>query len=103
MTCGACCCNSDTNRAEGFIDYVEVFSNDALRRRPDLMSKLTVRNVARQVHLKLTEDGRCVALQGALGQSVHCAIYDLRPAVCRRVQPYSEECLNARRERGIDG
>lgn len=102
VKCGACCCNSDGNRAEGFIDYVEVFPNDVLRRRPDLMGKLAVRNVARQVHLRLTEDGRCIALHGELGKSVHCGIYDVRPTVCRRVQPHSEECLSARRERGID-
>ncbi|MFO0748030.1 MAG: YkgJ family cysteine cluster protein [Myxococcota bacterium] len=99
--CGACCCNTDTNRAEGFIDYVEVLPGDVLRRRPDLMGKLAVRNVARQIHLRLTPDGRCVALEGKLGQSVHCSIYDVRPTVCRRVQPGTEECLNARRERGV--
>jgi len=102
VTCGACCCNNDGNRAAGFFDYVEVHPGDALRKRSDLLSKLAIRNADRQVHLRLTEDGRCVALDGTLGVSVHCSIYALRPTVCRRVQPHSEECLSARRERGID-
>ena len=102
VRCGACCCNTDGNRAEGFVDYVEVFPNDVLRKRPDLIGRFAVRNVDKKVHLKLTPDGRCVALQGTLGVSVHCGIYDLRPTVCRRVQAGSEECLSARRERGID-
>lgn len=103
VTCGACCCNTDENRAEGFVDYVEVFASDALRRRRDLLARLAVRNDHGQVHLKLGADGRCVALSGELGRSVHCTIYDLRPAVCRRVQAGSEECLRARRERGVAG
>jgi len=100
--CGACCCNTDENRREGFVDYVEVFAHDALRRRPDLIAKLAVRNERRQVHLRLTSDHRCVALAGELGRSVHCGIYELRPTVCRRVQAGSDECLRARRERGVE-
>lgn len=103
VRCGACCCNTASNKAEGYIDYVEVFPNDVLRRRPDILGPLAVRNVARQVHLKLTPEGRCVALAGVVGQSVHCSIYELRPTVCRRVQAGSEECLSARRDQGLDG
>ncbi|MCC6624400.1 MAG: YkgJ family cysteine cluster protein [Deltaproteobacteria bacterium] len=103
VVCGACCCNTEGNRAEGFVDYVEVFPSDALRRRRDLITRLGVRNERGQVHLKLDVDGRCVALSGVVGQSVHCTIYDLRPAVCRRVQAGSDECRRARRERGVDG
>ena len=101
VRCGACCCNTDDNRKEGFVDYVEVFPHDTLHRRPDILSRIAVRNERKQVHLQLTDDGRCVALDGVVGTSVHCRIYDLRPAVCRRVQPGSDECLRARRERGV--
>lgn len=102
VRCGACCVNRDENLAEGFVDYVEVFKSDGLMRRRDLLSVYAVRNAAGQVHLKLQPDGRCIALEGRVGQSVHCAIYTSRPSVCRNVVAGSEECLKARRERGID-
>ena len=44
---------------------------------------------------------RCVALQGRVGESVRCAVYELRPPVCRDVVPGDERCLEARRRRGI--
>lgn len=102
VRCGACCVSSDQNRAEGFVDYVQVFKNDGLMRRRDLLSFYTVKNERGEVHLKLHPDGRCIALEGHVGQSVHCAIYTARPGVCRKVTAGSEECLRARRERGID-
>lgn len=101
VRCGACCANIDQNRAEGFIEYVEVFKNDGLMRRADLLSRYAVRNERGQVHLRLKDDHTCVALEGRLGQSVHCAIYNARPSVCRRVTAGSDECIAARRERGI--
>ncbi len=100
--CGACCVNSDENRAEGFRDYVQVFPTDVMARKPDLLKRFTVRNRHGQTHLKLAADGRCVALEGRLGKRVGCGIYPVRPEVCRRVQAGSEECLRARLERGVD-
>ena len=102
VRCGACCVNTLENSAEGFADYVEVFKNDGLMRRRDLLARYAVRNANGQVHLRLEEGGRCAALVGCLGQSVHCAIYSSRPSVCRRVVAGSEECLKARRDHGID-
>jgi Fe-S-cluster containining protein len=99
VRCGACCANSDTNRAADSADYVEVFRSDGLMRRRDLFSLYAVRNELGQVHLRLKPDQTCIALQGELGQSVSCTIYASRPSVCRRVIAGSEECLNARRER----
>jgi len=102
-SCGACCCNIDENRAENYVDYVEVTRGAALRRHPVLLRKLTVVNRDGERHMKLRgRDQRCVALRGALGVSVTCAIYDLRPAGCRRVEPGSRECRRDRRERGIE-
>jgi Fe-S-cluster containining protein len=99
--CGACCCNRDENRAEGFTDYVEVTSRDALWLVPDLLEQYGVKNDKGQWHLNLTNAQRCVALEGRLGQSVSCAIYALRPKGCRRVEAGSAECLQARAERGM--
>jgi Fe-S-cluster containining protein len=100
-TCGACCCNRDANRDEGLDDYVEVTSRDALFLVPDLLERYAVRNAKHEWHLKLTNSQRCVALEGQLGRRVSCAIYALRPSGCRRVQPGTPECLEARAERGL--
>jgi uncharacterized protein len=102
-SCGACCCNTDENRAERFVDYVEVPRRSALARHPRLLRKLTVLNGEGERHMKLRgSDQRCVALEGRLGVRVTCTIYELRPAGCRRVEPGSRECRRDRRERGID-
>ncbi len=102
QTCGACCCNTDENRAEKYADYVEVTARSALHRRPELLRKLTVVNRRGERHLKLVgAEQRCAALEGKLGEQVSCIIYDLRPWGCRKVKPGSKECLRDRRERGI--
>lgn len=103
QTCGACCCNSDENRAEKFIDYVEVPKRARLQLQRPLLRKLTVVNGQGERHMRLVgRDQRCIALEGKLGVSVSCGIYELRPPACRRLEPGSEECLRDRRERGID-
>lgn len=102
VRCGACCVNTLDNRAEGYLDYVEVFKNDGLMRRRDLLSLYAVRNERGQVHLRLDAEQRCVCLEGQVGQSVHCKIYSARPSVCRRVTAGSDECLKARKDHEID-
>jgi len=102
QACGACCCNTDENRAEKFVDYVEVAPRSALARHASLLRRLTVLNEKGERHMKLRgAEQRCVALEGRVGHQVSCAIYDLRPSPCRRVQPGSRECRRARRGRGI--
>ena len=100
QTCGACCCNPDENRAEGFVDYVEVRRREPLARDRALARRLTVINSAGQRHMKLKGD-RCAALTGTLGRSVSCTIYELRPQGCRRVEAGGRRCLQYRKERGI--
>jgi len=102
QACGACCCNTDENRAEKFVDYVEVTPRSALASHSSLLRRLTVLNEKGERHMKLRgAEQRCVALEGDVGGQVSCAIYDLRPGACRRVQPGSRECRRARRGRGI--
>ncbi|HTO98962.1 MAG TPA: YkgJ family cysteine cluster protein [Myxococcales bacterium] len=102
QACGACCCNTDENRAEAYVDYVEVTPRSPLGRRPSLLRRLTVINQAGERHMKLRgREQRCVALEGRLGERVFCSIYPVRPAGCRRVKPGSAECRRDRRERGI--
>ena len=51
--------------------------------------------------------GRCIALEGIVGQSVACSIYLLRPSACRDFAPLSaigqgdEACDAARRRQGL--
>ena len=101
-TCGACCCNTDENRAEGYPWYVEVEPGCTLLRRADLVQRHVVPDADGIPHLRLDDAGRCTALEGRLGRSVRCTIYAHRPRGCRRVQPGDADCLRARRERGID-
>jgi len=100
--CGACCCNPAENRAEGYPDYVPVEAASRLLRRRRILGRYTVVNARAERHLKLVgSEERCAALEGALGQSVRCAIYADRPAACRRVEAGSARCLQYRAERGI--
>ena len=94
--CGACCRNPPENVAEGFRDYVEVERDDVIARKPDLMRRYAVVNAEGVPHLRLDPAGRCLALKGALGKRVRCAIYHDRPSPCRRVQAGSELCLRYR-------
>ena len=102
QTCGACCCNSDENRAENYPWYVEIEPGNRLLSRRDLHHRYVVHDPQDAPHLRLDANGRCTALVGRLGDAVHCAIYAHRPRGCRSVQPGDPDCLTARRERGID-
>ena len=103
QACGACCCNTDENRAEAYMDYVEVTERAHLRKHPALLRKLTVLNAKGERHMRLRgAEQRCAALEGRLGVRVSCTIYELRPAACHRVKPGSRECRRDRRERGIE-
>ena len=91
-SCGACCLEAG---------HVAVTPDDrtprALTRSTkglglsnDTLSKLGPRCLKRHM------GGRCVALEGEVGCSVSCAIYEKRPSVCRRFEAGSPGCLEAR-------
>jgi uncharacterized protein len=44
---------------------------------------------------------RCGALQGAIGESVTCAVYEWRPAPCRELESGSLACERARAMHGL--
>jgi Fe-S-cluster containining protein len=46
-------------------------------------------------------DRRCSALDGEIGCSVSCQVYENRPEICREFQPNSDQCLGARDEAGL--
>lgn len=95
--CGACCRNPEENRTEGVDVWVEVGPGEPLLRKPQ-HEVLLRRDPDGGVHLRLVDGGRCIALRGALGREVRCAIYALRPAGCRRVTAGDNRCLQYRAE-----
>jgi Fe-S-cluster containining protein len=44
---------------------------------------------------------RCTALVGDVGVATSCAVYGVRPAVCRTCLPGDDECQMARRRHGL--
>jgi len=99
--CGACCVNLPSNRIEGFAYWVEIAEDDAILGRADLVRKHVVHDGDGVPHLRIVDDGRCLALRGAVGKQVGCTIYHHRPSPCRTVQPGDELCLRYRREHGV--
>ncbi len=45
--------------------------------------------------------GRCAALAGQVDADTSCTIYDVRPEVCRDLEPGSEHCTRARALYGL--
>ena len=101
VRCGACCCNTPENRAEGFIDYVEIDARAPLLQRPELARRHVVYNEDGVPHLRVHPDGRCLALRGRLGQQVRCTIYSDRPHACRKVEAGSALCRRYRSAHGF--
>jgi len=100
--CGACCCNSAANQAEGYPWYVPVDDpRSRLLTKQDLRSRYVALDPEGEPHVRLDPSGRCSALLGRLGQRVRCAVYADRPRSCRKVEPGDAACLRARAERGI--
>ncbi|MFL6468461.1 MAG: YkgJ family cysteine cluster protein [Pyrinomonadaceae bacterium] len=48
------------------------------------------------------QTGRCINLEGTLGESIGCRIYEDRPNICRAFDAGSDRCLEYRRMYGID-
>ena len=44
---------------------------------------------------------RCAALRGKVGKATSCAIYEIRPDVCRTCMPGDAECAIARKKWGL--
>ncbi|WP_296526571.1 YkgJ family cysteine cluster protein [Rhodoplanes sp.] len=47
------------------------------------------------------EGDRCTALLGEVGQATACAVYAVRPDVCRTCEPGDPECRMARARHGL--
>lgn len=107
QSCGACCRASafDPPRKPGqdwepFVVVTEGEAQSLITARPgsvvlDKEDKLWSMQVKQDCH------GSCAALEGSVGQSVSCSVYDCRPIICREFQPGDEQCLHARERAGI--
>ena len=88
QSCGACCATSS--------DWPRFTLEDdaALARIPKDYIASSGAGMA-------CEGERCSALIGVVGAATSCAIYDLRPDVCRACMPGDEACTIARRKFGL--
>jgi len=96
-SCGACCATYRVSFYHGETDDLPGGLVPA-----GLVEKLTavmacMRGTERQ-------PPRCVALRGAIGESVSCAIYEFRPSPCREFAPLAavgrgDDACNAARAR----
>jgi Fe-S-cluster containining protein len=88
LTCGACCSYSDE------WPRFSTESDEALARIP---ARFVDTSLARMRCI----GARCAALVGTVGEATSCAIYDLRPDVCRACLPGDDECRLARARHGL--
>jgi len=100
LSCGACC-------AAFRVDFHR--SDLASAERVGVPVALTVALTATLVRMCGTDAAppRCVALDGEVGATVRCTIYEARPGPCRDFAPYAplgmgdEPCDRARRRHGL--
>ena len=82
--CGACC---------AFKWSWPIFKKD----RSDALN-IPIDMVRVDYPLMKTENNRCIALDGKVGESVCCKIYNNRPNSCRKFEPGSDLCKEARKK-----
>jgi uncharacterized protein len=94
LTCGACCATYRVSFYAGECDY------QAEGLVPtELVTPITPFMVCMQGTEK--NPSRCVALQGTIGESIHCSIYANRSSTCRNFAAGSEACISARIKHGL--
>jgi Fe-S-cluster containining protein len=88
LTCGACCAYSENWPRFSTEDdaALELIPKELINARGSGMR---------------CEADRCAALTGQIGEATSCAIYAIRPEVCRTCQPGDAECAMARRKFGL--
>jgi hypothetical protein len=98
--CGACCCTFRIT-----LPRVDLASQSGGWVPDDLAEPYTPTTACMRENPD--QPGRCIALEGSVGESVRCTIYDFRPAACRDFAPLSmlgmgdEACDEARRRHGM--
>jgi Fe-S-cluster containining protein len=97
LTCGACCRTGHDGRilipAEDLVRWRRIGRSDiAERTQPGHFGELA---------FATRDDGSCVHLGTTLSENA-CAIYEVRGTTCREFERGSWQCLEFRRDRGID-
>ncbi|WP_297800248.1 YkgJ family cysteine cluster protein [Arenimonas sp. GDDSR-1] len=90
-TCGACCASFRVSFywAEGAANGLPENLTERLNDRFSCMAGTN------------SSAPRCVALQGRIGESAACSVYDQRSSTCREVQPGDAQCRKARLRHGL--
>jgi len=91
IECGACCCNPND------LKWIEVTEEDSLKINGDLLQFGDIEKYA----MKQNSDGKCIALEGIVGKSCFCKIYENRPFICKKVLPEDEICTSLRKVHNI--
>lgn len=96
LTCGACC---------NFFKIITINYNDydSLHEsiKPFIMQSVPPCNPVNFNMITIEAENkfpRCTALQGVVGEKVHCSVYEHRPPACRSFKPGSILCKKARLE-----
>jgi uncharacterized protein len=105
-SCGACCFSPWSGHG-----YVVVDEQDLARLRRRGVATVTLRyggayesgTLVEKLATRRDEAGHfvCAQLDGPPGGPCACRIYEDRPAPCRRLEPGSAPCLDARRRLGL--
>ena len=88
QACGACC---------GYSSNWPRFSTE----EDDALARIPAELVNARGSGMRCDGERCAALKGSIGEATSCAIYDVRPEVCRTCMPGDAECAMARRKFGL--
>lgn len=88
QSCGACC------------DYSAEWPRFTLEDDADI-ARIPTDFVDDPAGRMRCDGNRCTALTGELGKAVACAIYAVRPIVCRDCEPGDDACLMARAHHGF--
>ena len=98
LTCGACCRTGHDGRilvpAEDLLRWRRIGREDlAAQTQPGHFGDLA---------FATRPDGSCVHL-GTADRSNACSIYDVRGTTCREFERGSDQCLEFRRDAGVEG
>jgi Fe-S-cluster containining protein len=97
LRCGACCRQASDGR-------ILVPAEDLVRwkrqGRDDILAQIVPGHFGEEA-FAFTQDGACVHL-GVPGQANACAIYEDRGTTCREFEKGSWQCLEFRRDAGLE-
>lgn len=94
QSCGACCA---TFRVSFYWSETDAHP---LGKIPQAMTKSISLHHAAMLGTT-TKPPRCIALDGVIGESVSCNIYNQRSSTCREFEAGTDACIKARRLHGI--